>query len=454
MIGYLIIKRNKEQKQEKTMKRINVLVLILIITAGMLYSSPQSQTGPASQDQVKTADQEGEENVVVTYDIRKAAIYGEESKLINETDWHCLYYLRPRITRDLYITGAVHMDWKTKFGTDSRVFLNKGTAQNVNDGNIYMILGEGDRIRSGITRKRLGTLYRRKGLIEITCAYEDNAVGTLRNICHPVNIGDHLVPYEPREEVIAKKLEYKYCKPPRDSFEGHVAYINFYEDAEPVEVGTDSYVTIDMGLDVLSIGDWLAFYKKYGEDLPPIIIGTGIVIHTESTNSTVKIMDDFIIIEVGIKAVLIPEEAKPITPPRKTGAKERLPIIEALKDEVGTVDGRKVLEINILYDLNEITVTDFYKEKLEIIREFIGARPSYEVIIRGYCCSIGGLEYNLRLSQKRVENVKTYLINTFGIKQETIETFHYGEKEALFDNTTEEQRRKNRRVNIQVIEKK
>ena len=435
------------------MKRMNVFVLILIIMAGMLYSFPQSQTETTSQEQTESEDQDGQEKIVRTYDFRKAAIYREETKLITETDWRCLYYLRPRMTRDLYITGAVHMDWKTRFGTDDRVFLNKGTAQGINDGDFYMILGEGPRIRNGVSRKKLGTVYIRKGLVEITCAYEDNAVATLRNICHPVNIGDHVIPYEPKEEVIGKKLEYKYCKAPRDSFEGYVAYMNWYEDIERAEAGTDYYVTVDMGMDVLSIGDWIVFYKMYGQDLPPIIIGTGIVIHTESTNSTVKIVDDFIIIEVGIKAVLIPEEAKPITPPKDIGEKERLPIIEALKDEVGTVEGRKVLEINILYDLNETTITDFFKEKLEIVREFISARPSHEVILRGYCCSIGGIEYNLRLSQKRVENVKKYLIDTFGIKQEVIETYHYGEKEALFDNTTEEQRRKNRRVNIQIIEK-
>jgi outer membrane protein OmpA-like peptidoglycan-associated protein len=436
------------------MKRINVFVLILIIMAGILYLFPQSQTETKSPEKIETGDPKDQEKIVRTYDFRKAAIYEEESKLITETDWCSLYYLRPKMTRDFYITGAVHMDWKNRFLTDDRIFLNKGTAQGIKDGDFYMILGEGSRIRNGVSKKKLGTVYIRKGLVEITCAYEDNAVGTLRKIYHPVNIGDHLVPYEPKEEVIGKKLEYKYCKPPRDSFEGHVVYMNLYEDVERTEAGTDYYVTVDMGMDALSTGDWLIFYKKYGKDLPPIIIGTGIVIHTENTNSTVKIVDAFLIIEVGTKAVLIPEELRPITPPKETGAKERLPIIEALKDEVGTVEGRKVLEINVLYDLNETTITDFFKEKMDIIREFISARPSYEVILRGYCCSIGGIEYNLKLSQKRVETLKKYLIDTFGIKPEVIETYHYGEKEALFDNTTEEQRRKNRRVNIQIIEKK
>jgi outer membrane protein OmpA-like peptidoglycan-associated protein len=49
--------------------------------------------------------------------------------------------------------------------------------------------------------------------------------------------------------------------------------------------------------------------------------------------------------------------------------------------------------------------------------------------------------------------VKAYLINTLAIPENFIEAHFYGEKDAPYDNTSEEQRRKNRAVNIQVIGK-
>jgi len=45
------------------------------------------------------------------------------------------------------------------------------------------------------------------------------------------------------------------------------------------------------------------------------------------------------------------------------------------------------------------------------------------------------------------------LINEYGIAENFIESYFYGEKESPFDNTSEEQRRKNRLVHIQVIGK-
>ena len=73
--------------------------------------------------------------------------------------------------------------------------------------------------------------------------------------------------------------------------------------------------------------------------------------------------------------------------------------------------------------------------------------------MRGYTCSIGGLEYNLKLSKERVDGVKAYLVSKLGVDEKLIESYFYGEKDAPYDNTSEEQRRKNRVVNIQVIGK-
>jgi outer membrane protein OmpA-like peptidoglycan-associated protein len=52
-----------------------------------------------------------------------------------------------------------------------------------------------------------------------------------------------------------------------------------------------------------------------------------------------------------------------------------------------------------------------------------------------------------------VENIKAYLVSKLGIGENLIESYYYGEKDAPYDNTSEEQRRKNRLVNIQVIGK-
>ena len=84
------------------------------------------------------------------------------------------------------------------------------------------------------------------------------------------------------------------------------------------------------------------------------------------------------------------------------------------------------------------------------IKEFIDARSEYVVTLRGYTCSIGGEEYNLRLAQERVEAVKNILIARYGVDAAHVETFFYGEKEPRFDNSSEAERLKNRLVKIEV----
>ena len=85
------------------------------------------------------------------------------------------------------------------------------------------------------------------------------------------------------------------------------------------------------------------------------------------------------------------------------------------------------------------------------MKEFIGSKKEFVIILRGYACSIGGVDYNLELSKKRVEEVKNYIVSNLNIAPDFIETYFYGEKDTPFDNSTEINRRKNRRVDIQVI---
>ena len=74
-----------------------------------------------------------------------------------------------------------------------------------------------------------------------------------------------------------------------------------------------------------------------------------------------------------------------------------------------------------------------------------------EVIIAvGHTDSIGSDAYNQRLSVRRAEAVKAYLV-TKGIERNRIYTEGKGEKQPVADNRTAEGRAKNRRVEIEVV---
>ena len=74
-----------------------------------------------------------------------------------------------------------------------------------------------------------------------------------------------------------------------------------------------------------------------------------------------------------------------------------------------------------------------------------------EVIIAvGHTDSIGSNNYNQKLSVKRAEAVKAYLV-TKGIEKNRVYTEGKGEKQPVADNKTSEGRAKNRRVEIEVV---
>ncbi len=72
------------------------------------------------------------------------------------------------------------------------------------------------------------------------------------------------------------------------------------------------------------------------------------------------------------------------------------------------------------------------------------------VIAVGHTDSVGDDAYNQKLSVRRAEAVKAYLVSK-GIEKNRVYTEGKGEKQPVADNKTTEGRAKNRRVEIEVV---
>lgn len=70
------------------------------------------------------------------------------------------------------------------------------------------------------------------------------------------------------------------------------------------------------------------------------------------------------------------------------------------------------------------------------------------VEISGHTCNIGSAEYNMGLSERRAQAVKSYLVKK-GVPASSLSSRGYGLTHPKFDNRTEEGRRLNRRAEIQ-----
>ena len=105
---------------------------------------------------------------------------------------------------------------------------------------------------------------------------------------------------------------------------------------------------------------------------------------------------------------------------------------------------------DVLFDFDKSVVKPDGKSKLDDLSSKMRGVNLEVVIAIGHADSIGSDAYNQKLSVRRAESVKAYLVSK-GIEANRIYTEGKGEKQPVADNKTKDGRAKNRRVEIEVI---
>ncbi len=103
-----------------------------------------------------------------------------------------------------------------------------------------------------------------------------------------------------------------------------------------------------------------------------------------------------------------------------------------------------------LFDFNKSVLKPEGKAKLDDLASKMGSINLEVIIAVGHTDSVGSDAYNQKLSIRRAESVKAYLVNK-GIEANRVYTEGKGEKVPVADNKTDAGRAKNRRVEIEVV---
>ncbi len=102
------------------------------------------------------------------------------------------------------------------------------------------------------------------------------------------------------------------------------------------------------------------------------------------------------------------------------------------------------------FDFDKATLKPAGKAKLDDLVGKVKGINLEVIIAVGHTDSVGSDVYNQKLSVKRAESVKAYLVSK-GIEKNRIYTEGKGEKQPVADNKTNEGRGKNRRVEIELV---
>jgi OmpA-OmpF porin, OOP family len=101
--------------------------------------------------------------------------------------------------------------------------------------------------------------------------------------------------------------------------------------------------------------------------------------------------------------------------------------------------------LDLHFEINKNTVQRESDEKIDTLVTFMRKYPNTTAVIEGHSDEVGPTADNMLLSQRRAENVVTYLAG-HGIDRSRMKAIGFGETRPIADNTTEIGKRLNRRV--------
>jgi OmpA-OmpF porin, OOP family len=123
-------------------------------------------------------------------------------------------------------------------------------------------------------------------------------------------------------------------------------------------------------------------------------------------------------------------------------------IVVEVDEEAGRVELREM----ILFETGSAEILPQSYPLLNQIARVLNENPQVELVrIEGHTDNQGGAAYNLDLSQRRAESVRTSLIER-GVDEDRLLAEGFGLTRPVADNATEEGRADNRRVEMHILD--
>lgn len=122
--------------------------------------------------------------------------------------------------------------------------------------------------------------------------------------------------------------------------------------------------------------------------------------------------------------------------------------------DVTEVDGGEAILVNlpdgVTFDVGSATLKPTFRATLDDVAASLQQYPNSLIDVYGHTDSTGSDSFNQGLSERRAQTVANYLTSR-GVNSARIRWQGFGETMPVADNSTEEGRRLNRRVEIKII---
>ncbi|RRB05007.1 OmpA family protein [Larkinella rosea] len=128
------------------------------------------------------------------------------------------------------------------------------------------------------------------------------------------------------------------------------------------------------------------------------------------------------------------------------------PVSPPVNTDLSTLTtGKTVTLNNVYFDQSSYLLRPESYTQLNQLVALLKSRPGLRIEISGHTDNVGDPRLNLALSENRARVITSYLI-TNGISENRLRFKGYGQTQPITANDTEENKRKNRRVEVKLLD--
>ena len=109
-----------------------------------------------------------------------------------------------------------------------------------------------------------------------------------------------------------------------------------------------------------------------------------------------------------------------------------------------------IIDFQVLFEKDKSNIDNIYLPQINELISYLKLHPTIELELRGHTDSDGDNNYNLKLSQKRADAIKNYMVKN-GISANRLTAVGYGEKEPIYVEDSEENMYLNRRTEAKIL---
>lgn len=204
------------------------------------------------------------------------------------------------------------------------------------------------------------------------------------------------------------------------------------------EIPMQNIASYGSGSHEIALG--LKFCKKEKEEIVDPIASTPVrdTVTLTDTITVVEHVSDTVFVGNGSDTVFV----------------NRVDTVFVEKESVSNEQFKEVMTLaaqSLEFEYDKAIITEHSHASLLALVNLMTIRKDIKISLEGHTDSQGTEQYNMRLSKDRVEAVKAFLVSN-GIDAARVDAKYYGESKPIADNRTEEGRRQNRRVVMEVVE--